>query len=215
MNIKKDFFVKIFIYRGTKDFPGLTMGLIKDSNAFVNGILFRSTNEKIIPFIKSFVKRETPIDFNETIMNIYTYEFVKIILPDKINVEYAITCVVNPNSLVYLNNKLTLKEQAIQIGQAYGINGTNFQYLDKLTFIYQQFNIQDSFTNILEILHYQSICYRQSLSTNIQKWFLIYDQLQTLEQRKQAVQIQQHLTIIQPFIYHSTYFEQSQQITSN
>ncbi|CAF1101013.1 unnamed protein product [Adineta steineri] len=219
---KKGFFCEDFVYRGTTDFKGLTMGLEKDSNAYVHGALFSSNNNKILSFIKSFVKRETPIDFNKTIMDIYIYDFVKIILPDRVNVEYALTCVVNTNSLFYLNNKLTLEEQSIRIGQAYGINGTNFQYLDKLMNMYQQLNIQDSFTKILENLYNKVLLYRQSLSMNAQKWFQIYDQLQTLEQRNEAAKQLSSIECIstfQSFIYRSIYYEeinkQSNQLTSN
>jgi cation transport protein ChaC len=220
-NYKKGFFCEDFVYRGTKDSKGLTLGLEKDSNGIVHGALFISNNDKIIPFIKSFVKRETPSDFNKTLMDIYTYDFVQISLPGRANVEYALTCVVNKNSSFYLNNKLTLEEQAIRIGQAYGINGTNFQYLDKLINIYRQLNIQDSFSSDFQDLYNKVVLYRQSLSINIQKWFQIYDQLQTLEQRKEAAKKEHSIefpSTIQPFLYSSIYFEetnkQSRQLTS-
>jgi cation transport regulator ChaC len=183
-NYSKGFFCEDFIYRGTSHFTGLTMGLEEDSNGTVNGGLFISKDENLIPFLKSFVQRETPIDFNGTIMDIYQYDFVKIILPDKINVEYALTCVVNKKSLFYLNKKLSLEEQANKISQAYGINGTNFQYLYKLKFVYSILNINDSFSKDLENLYEKIVSYRLSLTINLQKWFQIYDQLQSLEQRK-------------------------------
>ncbi|CAF0751808.1 unnamed protein product [Adineta ricciae] len=201
---QKGFYCEDFVYRGTLDFKGLTMGLIKQSSSFVHGALFVAFNEEIIPFIKSFVKRETPVHYNQTIMNIYTYDFVKITLPDRNTTEYALTCVVNSQSLFYLKEHLTLEEQSLRIGQAYGINGTNFQYLDKLVDVYRQLKIQDTFTDILQDLHMKVLLYRQSLTLNVQKWYQIYDQLQTLEQRKEATKA---ITIIQPFLYHSDYLE--------
>ncbi|CAF1439093.1 unnamed protein product [Adineta steineri] len=220
-NYNKGFFCEDFIYRGTSDFTGLTMGLINDSNGFVNGVLLTSNNENIIPFLKSFVKRESPIDFKKNLLNIYQYDFVKINLPDQINYEYALTCIVNKNSLFYLNNKLTLDEQAIKIGQAYGINGTNFQYLDKLKNIYQQFLIQDSFSSHFNDLYNKVISYRQSLTIHVQKWFTIYDELQTLEQRKEALNKQNSKdfqfiieTLITPSICSEQLNKQIQQTTS-
>jgi hypothetical protein len=47
------------------------MGLEEDSNGIVNGGLFISKDKNLIPFIKSFVQRETPNDFNGTIIWIF------------------------------------------------------------------------------------------------------------------------------------------------
>jgi cation transport regulator ChaC len=217
----KGFFCEDFVYRGTTCFTGLTMGLQKDLQGTVNGALFISNGDQIIPFIKAFVKRETPINFNGTIMDIYSYDFVKVIMPDGINIEYALTCVVNIKSQFYLNQQLTLTEQAYKIGQAYGLNGTNFQYLEKLTNIYRQLNIYDTFTSDLKDLYDKVMLYRQSLSNNDHKWLQIYDQLQTLEERKEAVKTQSPVAfeaIIQSYSYSSVYFQttnqQSQQVTS-
>jgi cation transport regulator ChaC len=208
-NYSKGFFCEDFIYRGTNYFTGLTMGLEEDSNGIVNGGLFISNSENIISFIKSFVKRETPNDFNGTLMDIYKYDFVKIILPDKINCEYALTCIVNKQSLFYLNNKLTLEEQANKIGQAYGINGTNFQYLYKLKNIYSRLNINDSFSQHLQNLYEKTVSYRLTLTINSQKWFQIYDQLQSLEERKQILKKQNLLVVLEHFSI-SLYSQQTQ-----
>ncbi|UJR32476.1 hypothetical protein I4U23_019938 [Adineta vaga] len=220
-NHRKGFFCEDFVYRGTLDFKGLTMGLIKDTKSFVHGSLFVAMNEQIIPFIKAFVKRETPVHFNQTIMDIYTYDFVKILLPDKKTTEYALTCVINNQSLFYLKDQLSIEDQSLRIGQAYGVNGTNFQYLDKLIDVYRQLNIRDTSTDILENLYMKVLLYRQSLTLNVQKWFQIYDQLQTLEQRKEATRTLntvEPIPILQMFMYHSNYLEDvnnqtNQQIT--
>jgi cation transport regulator ChaC len=184
-NYKKGFFCEDFIYRGNCSFTGLTMGLIKQLNEYVNGVLLVSTKNKIIPFLKSFVQRETPLHYNGTLMDIYQYDLVQIKLPDGITNEYAITCIVNQKSLFYLNKQLTLDQQANKIGQAYGKNGTNFQYLQKLKLIYQKLNINDSFSNHFEDLYQKIILFRIGLSIHTQKWFQIYDQLQLLEDNQQ------------------------------
>lgn len=211
-NYKKGFFCEDFIYRGTTCFTGLTMGLIKELNSHVNGCLLISNDENnIIPFLKSFVRRETPINYNGNIMDIYIYDLVKIILPDGIHFEYALTCIVNKKSLFYLNKQLTLDEQAIKIGQAHGINGTNFQYLFKLKNIYQKFNINDSFSQYFIHLYDKIISYRLNLTLNTQKWFEIYDQLQNLEERKDALNKQNLLTFSSKDFYSSDYFKEIDQ----
>jgi len=206
-NYTKGFFCEDFIYRGTTSFTGLTMGLIKHSSEFVNGALLISNGDNIIPFIKSFVKRETPINYNGICMDIYKYDFVKIIMPDGINYEYSLTCIVNKKSLFYLNKELTLEEQANKIGQAYGMNGTNFQYLEKLKNIYFKLNINDSFSEHFQNLYEQILSFRLSLTINCQKWFQIYDQLQNLEERKEALKKSNSFLFLTDF-YTSIYFEE-------
>jgi cation transport regulator ChaC len=211
-NYRKGFFCEDFIYRGTTYFTGLTMGLIKDSNTNVNGALLVSNDDNIIPFLKAFVRRETPINYNGILMDIYKYDLVKIFLPDRINFEYALTCIVNIKSKFYLNKKLTLEEQAKKIGQAYGINGTNFQYLEKLKNIYLKLNINDSFSEDFKELYEKIISYRSSLTINSQKWFEIYDQLQSLEERKEALKKQNSFIFIKDF-YISSYFKETDQLS--
>ena len=86
-------------------------------------------------------------------MDIYKYDLVKVYLPDKIHFEYCLTCIVNKKSLFYLNRNLTIEEQAKKIFYAHGINGTNFQYLQKLNIIYKKLNINDSFSKQFTILY--------------------------------------------------------------
>jgi cation transport regulator ChaC len=181
---KKGFICEDFIYRGTMNFTGLTMGLQEDSDGYVNGALLISSTDGVIPFIKAFVERETPTSVNGIVMDIYTYDFVKIVMPDGVSTHYALTCIVNPNSLFYLNPQLTLEEQAQKIALAYGQNGTNFQYLQRVIDAYHKFNIEDSCTCEIEGLHDKVLLYRQSLSISDQKWLEVYDEPKTLEGRQ-------------------------------
>lgn len=129
------------------------MALKEHPNGLVHGCLFTSYGKKQMNLlIKSFLQRETPSHPNGTIMDIYEYDFVEIIHPDGQTKEYALTCLMNKKSLFYLNKPLTIEEQAFKIAQAYGINGTNVQYLEKLIHIYQILNIKDSFTDDFEDL---------------------------------------------------------------
>ena len=107
----KGFICDDFIYRGTTDFTGLTMGLQEDPQRHVSGALLISSGDKIIPFLNAFVKREIPVSINGTKMDIYRYDFVKVVMPDGMSID-ALTCVVNKNSLFYSSRQLTLDEQA-------------------------------------------------------------------------------------------------------
>ncbi len=104
-------------------------------------------------------------------------------------------------SLFYLNKKLTLEEQANKIGQAYGINGTNFQYLVKLKFVYSKLNIKDSFSEDFENFYEKIVSYRLTLTINLQKWFEIYDQLQSLELRKEELKKTKFISSFRTFFY--------------
>jgi hypothetical protein len=166
------------------------MGFKKDSNRTVNGALLISSADRVIPFIQALVARETPSGVNGTVMDIYTYDFVKICMPDGISHQYALTCIVNPDRLFYLNPQLTLDEQAQKMARAYGQNGTNLQYLQRLINTYQKFDLQDSCTCEIEDLYDKVLLYRQNLSISDQKWLEIYDELQTWEERQKIAKPQ-------------------------
>jgi len=208
---KKGFMCEDFIYRGTMNFTGLTMGLQKDSNETVNGALLISSADHVLPFIQAFVARETPSSIDGTVMDIYTYDFVKICMPDGISHQYALTCIVNPDRLFYLTPQLTLDEQAQKMARAYGQNGTNLQYLQRAIKTYQKFNLQDSCTCEIEDLYDKVLLYRQSLSISDQKWLEIYDELQTLEERQKLAKPQTLLGFqaeIESHLYRSIYLQQ-------
>jgi cation transport regulator ChaC len=203
---RKGFICEDFIYRGTMNFTGLTMGLQEDPHSNVNGVLLISNANQVIPFLKAFVERETPTSINGTKMDIYQYDLVKIIMADGISSQYALTCVVNTNSLFYLNPQLTLEEQAQKMARAYGQNGTNLQYLQRAIQMYHKFNLNDSCTAEIEDLYDKIILCRQSLSINDQKWLEIYDELQTLEERQKIVATQTLVafqTNIEPYLHRS------------
>ena len=94
----KGFFCQDFIYRGTMDCMGLTMGLKPCENGFVKGYLLMSGIQSLIEFINAFIQRETPIDVDGTNMDIYTYDFLPVMMPDGKTIEWALTCVVNCDS---------------------------------------------------------------------------------------------------------------------
>jgi len=133
-------------------------------------------------------------------MDIYTYDFLKIVMPNGTDIQYALTCVVNTRSLFYSNQQLTLEEQAQKIAQAYGLNGTNLQYLRKVINIYREYNLNDSCTSEIENLYHKVILYRQCLSMSDQQWLEVYDQLQTLEEREEIVRSR---ASVDRFIYKS------------
>jgi cation transport regulator ChaC len=182
----KGFICEDFVYRGTTNFTGLTMALQEDSDSYVNGALLIPNANQIIPFLRAFVERETPTNIYGTKMDIYRYDFVEIVMPDR-SIQYALTCIVNKKSLFYLNPQLTLDEQAQKMAIAYGKNGTNFQYLQRALKTYRDYGLNDSCTAELEDLYAKIISCRQNLPINDQKWLDIYDELQTLEERQQVV----------------------------
>ena len=183
---RKGFLCDDFIYRGTPKFTGLTMAIQEDSDSHVQGALLIPKTNDIISFLKEFIKRETPVSINGTVMDIYTYDFVKIMMPDGVSNEYALTCVVNIDSPFY-SKPLTLEEQAKKMTLAYGQNGTNFQYLQKVIDIYRLHNLHDSYTSEIEDLYSKVVSNRQNLSLDDQKWLEDYDKLRTLEERQRIM----------------------------
>lgn len=181
---KKGFYCEDFIYRGTSCFSGLTMGLEFELNQCVHGALFVAFETNLVQFLKSFIQRESPRNYEGLSMDIYEYDFVEVYLPDKDQFEYSITCIVNKKSVFYLNNRLSIDDQAKKIGQAYGTNGTNFQYLNKLKLIYHKLNINDSFSAQFEDLYEKILEFRSNLTLNQHQWLQIYDQLQSLEENQ-------------------------------
>ena len=184
---RKGFICEDIIYRGTKRFTGLTMGLEEDSQSYVKGALLIATAHQIIPFVEAFLERETPTIINGVRMNIYRYDFVKVILPDGITCGYALTCIVNEKSEFHMNPRLTLDQQAKKMALAYGQNGTNLQYLQRAIYTYEQLKLKDSCTDELEELFRQVIFYRQNLPTTGQDLLRIYDELSTMEERQRTV----------------------------
>lgn len=185
----KGFICEDFIYRGSMTFSGLTLGLEQAMNGTVKGSFLLSNVNQCIPFIQAFIKRETPISINGIVLDIYTYDFLPILMPDQTTIEYAITCVANTKSKFYLNKKLTIEEQAENIARAYGLSGTNFQYLDNTLKIYRELSLYDTFTPQIQKLHDKVIQYRHRLPVSDRKWLERYDQLMTAEERLEAIRL--------------------------
>ena len=207
---RKGFICEDFIYRGTKRFTGLTMGLEEDSQSYVKGALLIARAHQIIPFVEAFLERETPTIINGVRMNIYRYDFVKVILPDGITCGYALTCIVNEKSEFHMNPRLTLDQQAKKMALAYGQNGTNLQYLQRAIYTYEQLKLKDSCTDELEELFRQVIFYRQNLSTKDQDWLRIYDELSTMEERQRTVKIYALVACqasVEPWLRRSMYIQ--------
>jgi cation transport regulator ChaC len=180
----KGFFCQDFIYRGTMDCMGLTMGLKPCENGFVKGYMLMSGIQRLIQFINAFIQRETPIDFDGTKMDIYTYDFLPVIMPDGKTIEWALTCVVNCDSHFCLPIVHSIEQQAKIIGRCYGINGTNLQYLQNTMNTYRQLDLLDTFTEELEQLHVAVLLYRQHLDTHDRQWLDRFDQLTTKDERR-------------------------------
>ncbi|CAF3446922.1 unnamed protein product [Rotaria sp. Silwood1] len=192
----KGFFCQDFIYRGTRDSTGLTMGLKPCKNAFVKGYLLMSDADEIVSFIEAFIKRETPTDVNG-IMDIYTYDFLPVLMPNGHTVEWALTCVVNCSSQFYINTVLSIEQQAEIIGLSYGINGTNFQYLHNTLNIYRTLALCDTFTEEMEQLYAAVLLYRQKLTKQDRHWLDMFDQLSTKIERQLAIQLRETKNIRQ------------------
>lgn len=186
---RKGFICEDFIYRGTKSFTGLTMGIEEDPTGYIKGGLLVSTASNIIPFLKALVKRETPANVKGIKMDIYRYDFVKILMPDGMTDEYALTCIVNEKSTFHLHPQLTLDEQAKKMAISYGQNGTNLQYLQRAIQTYNQMQLTDSCTNQLEELYRKVMFCRENLPKNEQDWLRIYEELQTMEERQQNMKV--------------------------
>ncbi|CAF3205184.1 unnamed protein product [Rotaria sp. Silwood2] len=185
----KGFICQDFIYRGTKDFTGLTMGLKSCENGFVKGYMLTAGANKLISFIEAFIKRETPISVDSTKMNIYTYDFLPVIMSDGKTIEWALTCVVNSNSQFYLPMTLSIKQQAEIISQAYGINGTNFQYLHNTLHTYRRLSLIDTFTGEIEELYAAVLIYRKYLNKHERQWLESFEKLTTKDERELAIKL--------------------------
>ena len=186
---RKGFLCEDFIYRGMKSVTGLTMGIEEDPNSYIKGGLLVSTGHNIIPFLQAFIEREAPISVNGIKMDIYRYDFVKILMPKGMKDEYALTCIVNEKSAFHLNPKMTLDEQAKKMAIAYGQNGTNLQYLKRALETYKELQLKDSCTDELEELYHKVILCRKNLPTSAQDWLRIYDELQTMEERQRNMKV--------------------------
>ncbi|CAF3899615.1 unnamed protein product [Rotaria sp. Silwood1] len=190
MGYTKGFFCQDFIYRGTQDCTALTMGLKSCQNGFVKGYLLMSSIHQSIPFIEAFVKRETPIDVDGTKMDIYTYDFLPVLMPDGNTIEWALTCLVNCQSQFYISTILSIQQQAEIISRSYGINGTNFQYLHNTLNIYQNLGLVDTFTEEIEQLYATVLLCRYKLAEQDRQWLDTFDQLLTKDERQLAIKSQ-------------------------
>ncbi|CAF3608219.1 unnamed protein product [Rotaria sp. Silwood1] len=186
----KGFICQDFIYRGTKDFKGLTMGLKPCEKSFVKGYLLMASANKLIPFIEAFIKRETPISVDGTKMDIYTYDFLPVIMPGGKTIEWALTCVANSNSQFYLPMTLSIKQQAEIMSRACGINGTNFQYLHNTLHTYRHLSLIDTFTVDMEELYATVLIYRQYLTKYERQWLESFEKLTTRDERELAIKLQ-------------------------
>ncbi|CAF3646951.1 unnamed protein product [Rotaria sordida] len=183
----KGFLCQDFIYRGTTDCTGLTMGLKPCENSFVKGYLLMSGIHQAVPFIEAFVKRETPIDVDDTKMDIYTYDFLPVLMPDEKTVEWALTCLVKCHSQFCISIALSIEQQAEIIGRSYGINGTNFQYLHNTLNTYRKLALLDTFTEEMERLYTAVLLYRHRLVEQDRQWLDTFDQLPTKNERQLAI----------------------------
>ncbi|CAF4733990.1 unnamed protein product [Rotaria sp. Silwood1] len=184
----KGFICQDFIYRGTKDFKGLTMGLKPCDEGFVKGYLLIAGANQLIPFIKAFIKRETPISVDGTKMDIYTYDFLPVIMSDGKTIEWALTCVANSSSQFYSPITFSIKQQAEIMSRAYGINGTNFQYLHNTLHTYRQLSLIDTFTEEMEKLYATVLICRQYLTKDERQWLESFEKLKTKDERESAIE---------------------------
>lgn len=183
------------VYRGTRDFHGLTMGLRNDDDHFVNGALLISSGDEIIPFIDALIKRDAPAISDGNEMDIYRFDFLDIMMPGGIECQKAFTCVANENSRYYAGNKLTVDQQAEIIAQASGRNGTNLEYLKTLCSKFLELKITDSSTSDFYQLYEKILYRRQGSWMKEQKQLLtMFDGLATTEERNQAQAVREQNT---------------------
>jgi cation transport regulator ChaC len=194
----KGFFCRDFIYRGTTDCMGLTMGLKSQENSFVKGDILISDIDQMISFLQAFVERETPIHTNGMKMDIYTYDFLPVTQPDGESTKAALTCVVNCNSEFYVRTELSIEEQAEIIGRSYGINGTNFQYLHKIMDEYRRRELLDTKTEEMEELCKAVLLFRQHLVEQDRQWLEMFDRLATEDERQIQILLRRNNTQIPP-----------------
>jgi len=185
----KGFFCRDFIYRGTTDCMGLTMGLKPRKNSIVKGDILISDIDQMISFLEAFIERETPIDTNGMKMDIYTYDFLLVTQPDGESTKSALTCVVNTNSKFYVPMELSIEEQAEIIGRSYGINGTNFQYLHKIMDEYRERKLLDTKTREMEELCKAVLRFRQSLVEEDRRWLEMFDKCATKDERQIQIKL--------------------------
>ncbi|CAF1211068.1 unnamed protein product [Adineta ricciae] len=149
---EKGFFCEDFIYRGTFERRGLTLGLKEEPDSRVHGALLIAKDDKIIDFVEAFVERETPATQDGRVMDIYKYDFVKVTRSADGTPEYALTCIVNEESEFCVDIPETIEGQVSRMSQAEGRNGTNFEYLFSLAAKYKELKIKDTFTPTLDEL---------------------------------------------------------------
>jgi cation transport regulator ChaC len=182
----KRFICEDFVYRGTTECTGLTMGLQEDPDSYVNGALLISKADKIIEFLRAFVERETPTSINGIKMDIYRYDFVPIVKPDG-SIQYALTCMANKKSSFCLKQQLTLDQQARKMAIAYGNNGTNLQYLQRALDSYSEHGLKDSCTDKFKDLHNKINSCREKFQDDVKNWLKEYDELKTPEERQSVL----------------------------
>ncbi|CAF4157235.1 unnamed protein product [Rotaria magnacalcarata] len=146
------------------------MGLRPVPREYVMGSVLISSGDQIIPFIEAFIKRETSI-----------------MMPDRIDSIYALTCAVNKKSAFYFEQTLDLSEQAEKVARAYGFSGTNLQYLTKLVQMYCELKIDDSSTLKIEELYEKTFLHREHSSMDCSKWLDMCDRLKTPQERLNAL----------------------------
>ncbi|CAF3430174.1 unnamed protein product [Rotaria socialis] len=193
---RKGFLCHDVIYRGTQDCTGLTMGLKPCENSFVKGYLLISGIDQLAPFIEAFVHRESPIDVDGVKMDIYTYDFLPVLMSDGNTVEWALTCVVNCFSQLYIPVTLSIEQQAEIIGRSYGINGTNFQYLQNTLNTYLMLSLIDSSTEEMQQLYAAVLVYRQQLIEEDRQWLEVFDHLSTKDERQLAIESRKKTCIV-------------------
>ena len=133
----RSFCVQSWKYRGTRENPGLVLGLDRGVEC-AGRLLQASGNDADVVFEKLYAR--------EMINSIYRVLYVDILIDVR-----AITFVADPKSPQYMPNT-PIQEKARMIAYSIGENGTNLDYLFNTMKILDQFKIHDP--HLTDIAHH-------------------------------------------------------------
>ncbi len=126
---KRGFVCQDTYYRGSKENPGITLGLdtaeAEDGGEppTTSGAVLVTPASRAVEDLGKLAKREVPPD-----MPIYTFKLLEVEQDNGETVK-ALTCVADTESDLYVGNKLSMEEKAGVIARCSGKTGTNRDYL--------------------------------------------------------------------------------------
>jgi len=132
--------------RGTKENPGLVLGLVPEPSSICQGVAFRVPKDSIQDVLDYLMEREN------TPSECYTPEYVIVHLKGEHGVDCAkviALCFVSKQDHIQYAGHLTLEQQIQIISKSSGIHGTSLDYLTKTVAALQSLEIEDSSLDLL------------------------------------------------------------------